>query len=362
MDLIAGAAARGTTVLVATHDHALVERYGRRTLRLEGGRLIEDLRGRAAVTRARRAAPLLRALGAALGLAREPDHRRRSRSATIAVPLLLVGAFALLLSNMSACSSASAREVRLTAYLDARASATRASASSLRRRRSGVAGVESAEWVSRSGGARALPRSGFGGEPRCSTGSTRTRCPPRSRSRSRPTRATPGRRSKRVAEALAGAAAASPSVGCGHAGSRATRARSRSCASAALALGARARARHAADRLEHDPPRGLRAARRDRDPRAGRRAAAPSSRRRSCSRGCSQGAVGGCSRSALLALELPRARRLAAGRRSSFVLGYTEPAFFGAGAAGALVGGGRRARLRRARRRAVSGCGVRGRA
>jgi cell division transport system ATP-binding protein len=45
MDLIAGAAVRGTTVLVATHDHALLERYGRRTLQLEGGHLIEDVPG-----------------------------------------------------------------------------------------------------------------------------------------------------------------------------------------------------------------------------------------------------------------------------------------------------------------------------
>jgi cell division transport system ATP-binding protein len=44
MDLIASAAARGTAVFVATHDHALVERYGRRRLRLEGGRLVEDQR------------------------------------------------------------------------------------------------------------------------------------------------------------------------------------------------------------------------------------------------------------------------------------------------------------------------------
>jgi cell division transport system ATP-binding protein len=44
MDLIASIAARGTAVFVATHDHALVERYGRRRLRLEGGRLVEDLR------------------------------------------------------------------------------------------------------------------------------------------------------------------------------------------------------------------------------------------------------------------------------------------------------------------------------
>ena len=42
MDLIADAAARGTAVFVATHDHALVERYGKRVLRLEAGTLKED--------------------------------------------------------------------------------------------------------------------------------------------------------------------------------------------------------------------------------------------------------------------------------------------------------------------------------
>ncbi len=42
MDLIADAAARGTAVFVATHDHALVERYGRRVVRLEAGELVED--------------------------------------------------------------------------------------------------------------------------------------------------------------------------------------------------------------------------------------------------------------------------------------------------------------------------------
>ncbi|MDX1650066.1 MAG: AAA family ATPase, partial [Myxococcota bacterium] len=43
MDLIADAASRGTAVFVATHDLALVERYGRRTLRLEEGRLVDDV-------------------------------------------------------------------------------------------------------------------------------------------------------------------------------------------------------------------------------------------------------------------------------------------------------------------------------
>jgi len=43
MDLIASAAVRGTTVIVATHDHSLIERYGKRMVRLEGGRIAEDI-------------------------------------------------------------------------------------------------------------------------------------------------------------------------------------------------------------------------------------------------------------------------------------------------------------------------------
>lgn len=43
MDLIASAATRGTTVMVATHDHSLIDRYGKRMLRLEGGRISEDV-------------------------------------------------------------------------------------------------------------------------------------------------------------------------------------------------------------------------------------------------------------------------------------------------------------------------------
>ena len=46
MDLIASAATRGTTVLVATHELGLVSRYGKRVLRLEGGRVVEDSRTR----------------------------------------------------------------------------------------------------------------------------------------------------------------------------------------------------------------------------------------------------------------------------------------------------------------------------
>jgi ABC-type ATPase involved in cell division len=42
MDLIASAATRGTTVLVATHELALVSRYGKRAVRLDAGRIVED--------------------------------------------------------------------------------------------------------------------------------------------------------------------------------------------------------------------------------------------------------------------------------------------------------------------------------
>jgi len=42
MDLIARTATRGTTVIVATHDHNIVERYGKRCVRLEAGRIVED--------------------------------------------------------------------------------------------------------------------------------------------------------------------------------------------------------------------------------------------------------------------------------------------------------------------------------
>jgi cell division transport system ATP-binding protein len=45
MELIAAAATRGTTVIVATHDMPLVERFGKRLLRLEGGRLVQDRPG-----------------------------------------------------------------------------------------------------------------------------------------------------------------------------------------------------------------------------------------------------------------------------------------------------------------------------
>jgi cell division transport system ATP-binding protein len=42
MDLIVDSATRGTTVIVATHDMTLVERYSKRVVRLEEGRVVED--------------------------------------------------------------------------------------------------------------------------------------------------------------------------------------------------------------------------------------------------------------------------------------------------------------------------------
>jgi cell division transport system ATP-binding protein len=44
MDLVASAALRGTTVIVATHELDLVSRYGKRAVRLEGGQVAEDHR------------------------------------------------------------------------------------------------------------------------------------------------------------------------------------------------------------------------------------------------------------------------------------------------------------------------------
>ena len=43
LELIFAANARGTTVVVATHDHALLQRHARRTITLAGGKLISDV-------------------------------------------------------------------------------------------------------------------------------------------------------------------------------------------------------------------------------------------------------------------------------------------------------------------------------
>ena len=50
MDLLVDAALRGTAVIVATHDMSMIERYGKRAIRLEEGTITEDhpARGRSA--------------------------------------------------------------------------------------------------------------------------------------------------------------------------------------------------------------------------------------------------------------------------------------------------------------------------
>jgi cell division transport system ATP-binding protein len=48
MDLLCDVNARGTTIIVATHDASLIERYQKRTLRLERGQLVAEERGRRA--------------------------------------------------------------------------------------------------------------------------------------------------------------------------------------------------------------------------------------------------------------------------------------------------------------------------
>ncbi len=42
MDLLRDFAARGTTVVVATHDRPLIERYQKRTVALDNGRVVSD--------------------------------------------------------------------------------------------------------------------------------------------------------------------------------------------------------------------------------------------------------------------------------------------------------------------------------
>jgi cell division transport system ATP-binding protein len=42
LDLLFDANARGTTVIVATHDHALLQRHARRTITLQAGRVVSD--------------------------------------------------------------------------------------------------------------------------------------------------------------------------------------------------------------------------------------------------------------------------------------------------------------------------------
>ena len=159
---------------------------------------------------------------------------------------------------------ASASEVRVSAYLDdglalARAGARWPSASRA------AAGVESVDAGLEGGGARALP-----GEPlrRASLldGLDENPLPGLARDRARARRAEPRRR-RRVGRVARATSPAIGELGYGHdwveGYARAVAARARRRARDRR----RARARDAPDRRQHDPPLGLRAARRDRDPR-----------------------------------------------------------------------------------------------
>ncbi len=58
MDLLFDVNARGTTVVVATHDATLIERYQKRTLRLEHGSMVADERGHKAARLMSQSSPL----------------------------------------------------------------------------------------------------------------------------------------------------------------------------------------------------------------------------------------------------------------------------------------------------------------
>jgi cell division transport system ATP-binding protein len=51
MDLLCEVNVRGTTVVVATHDASLIERYDKRTIRLERGMIVGEQHGEKAARR-----------------------------------------------------------------------------------------------------------------------------------------------------------------------------------------------------------------------------------------------------------------------------------------------------------------------
>jgi hypothetical protein len=99
-------------VIVATHDLAVVSRYGSRCVRLEGGRVSRTCRRPA---RARDSLALLRfgsfVRAALRGIADEPAHEWRGRGDDRLTPVL-AGAFALLVATWSGCSRTSASALR----------------------------------------------------------------------------------------------------------------------------------------------------------------------------------------------------------------------------------------------------------
>ena len=120
MDLLHLANARGTTVVVATHDRFLLERYRRRVVALNGGRLARDTppsrESRLAVTRALRTG-LYFVRRALYSMARGP-RVALAATLTVAVAVLVTGLFTAVLRGGERLLSGWAGEVRLSVYLD----------------------------------------------------------------------------------------------------------------------------------------------------------------------------------------------------------------------------------------------------
>ena len=112
---------RGTTVVVATHDRTLLERYQKRTVRLERGRIVSDEDGVKAARRIRRHEPP--AEGRPTSGARRPrGHGTRPSShfiavTTIAIALFAAGLVAATLGGRGAAPGSLGGEVQVTVYL-----------------------------------------------------------------------------------------------------------------------------------------------------------------------------------------------------------------------------------------------------
>ena len=317
MDLIASAATRGTTVIVATHDLALVRALRQRAAAPRGRARRRGPRrgGAVAVTRGRLPARLLRARRARAACAASPvttavsvvddrrgrDAARRARAACSA--------------TWRRCSTSSATICSVTAYPRRDGAFGRAGAA-LARARVGDRGRRARRVRVASRRRSSASARGVGRAARCSKALDENPLPASLELALAPEQRTPEARRARWSDALARACPASSELASRQDWVEGYAARARAGARRRLGLGAGARARDAADRRQHDPPRGLRAPRRARDPRAGRRE--PRLRARAVpARGPAAGrGRRACSRSALL-YALFRARAAAASSSGS---------------------------------------------
>ena len=120
MNLFRDINARGTTVLVATHDREMIRRVGRRSITLEHGRLVEAPECTCCAT------PLMK---------RSASLWRGRRSgllstATIAIALFVLGAFLVVTSNLERLAEEWSGAAELSVYLDDESGADRARLSS----------------------------------------------------------------------------------------------------------------------------------------------------------------------------------------------------------------------------------------